>query len=84
MHQETRISTKAFVLRQISFIKTSVWLLSLLILLPAIGGAWFVGEDTTANLESPVILHIEDIGTSFAYRNSKNSCSSPILLFQAP
>ena len=40
-----RISTKAFVLRQISFIKTSVWLLSLLILLPAIGGAWFVGED---------------------------------------
>lgn len=41
-----RISTRAFILRQAAFIKPSVWLLSLLILLPAVGCAWFAGKDT--------------------------------------
>lgn len=41
-----RISTSGFVWRQLPFIKKSVWLLSVLIFVPALFGARFVGEDT--------------------------------------
>lgn len=40
------ISTKAFILSQIPFIKKSVWLLSILILLPALWAASFASENT--------------------------------------
>lgn len=40
------ISTKVFILSQIPFIKKSVWLLSSLILLPAVWGAYFTNENT--------------------------------------
>lgn len=41
-----RISTRTFILRQISFIRKCVWALSSLILLPAIWGAYFANENT--------------------------------------
>lgn len=40
------ISTKTFVFNQIRFIKKSVWILSAMILLPAVMGTYLVGEDT--------------------------------------
>jgi hypothetical protein len=40
------ISTKAFIISQIPFIKKSVWLLSVLIVLPAVCGASFASENT--------------------------------------
>lgn len=40
------ISTKTFMLSQIPFIKTSVWLFSSLVLLPAVWGAYFTNENT--------------------------------------
>ncbi len=38
------ISTKAFIFSQIPFIKESIWLLSVLIVLPAVWGASFASE----------------------------------------
>lgn len=40
------ISTKAFIFSQIPFIKKSIWLLSVLIVLPAVWGASFASENT--------------------------------------
>ena len=40
------ISTKAFIFSQIPFIKLSIWLLSVLIVLPAVWGASFASENT--------------------------------------
>ena len=40
------INTKAFIFSQIPFIKKSIWLLSVLIVLPAVWGASFASENT--------------------------------------
>ena len=52
------ISTKTFICSQIPFIKKSVWLMSILILLPVAWAASFASENTVwIYLHLPLFLH---------------------------